>query len=200
MGKIIWCSIAWLLAACSHAGHSASHKWPSETAGKSVRQQAVQQSSTSYAATVVKISDGDTLHARDGDGRKHKVRLAYIDAPELQQAGGQDSRAALQDMLDGQVVQVVVFGRDRYQRELAQVVRGQEDAGLQQIKLGQAWHYVSYARRDQNPADFSAYAAAEQLARSGRQGLWRKRDAQAPWTFRQQQRQQQGGVSEQVIE
>lgn len=199
MGKIIGCSIAWLLAACSHVGHAAPDKWPSETAGKSVRQQAVrQQVSANYAATVVKISDGDTLHVRDQDGRKHKLRLAYIDAPELQQAGGQDSRAALQNMLGGQAVQVVVFGRDRYQRELAQVMRGQEDAGLQQIKLGQAWHYVSYARRDQNPTDFTAYAVAEQQARSSRQGLWRKRDAQAPWAFRQQQRQQQSGVSESV--
>ncbi len=199
MGKIVWCSIAWLLAACSHAGHSAPNQWPSETAVKSVRQQVVQQQvSPNYAATVVKISDGDTLHVRDQDGRKHKLRLAYIDAPELQQAGGQESRAALQEMLDGQTVQVVVFGRDRYQRELAQVICGQEDAGLQQIKQGQAWHYVSYARRDQNPADFSAYAAAEQQARSSRLGVWHKRDALAPWVFRQQQRQQQNGVSESV--
>ena len=37
---------------------------------------------------VVRVWDGDTLHLQDGSGYRHKIRLAGIDAPELEQAQG----------------------------------------------------------------------------------------------------------------
>ena len=38
-----------------------------------------------YHGKIIKIHDGDTLHVIDGDGAKHKIRMAYIDAPEIKQ-------------------------------------------------------------------------------------------------------------------
>ena len=52
-----------------------------------------------------------------------------------------------------------------------------------------AWRYQSYAKRDQAADDYAAYAAAQQQAKQNRIGLWRAREAQAPWAFRQQSRQ-----------
>ena len=37
------------------------------------------------------------MHIIDSDGRKHKIRMAYIDAPEINQAYGTQSRDNLID-------------------------------------------------------------------------------------------------------
>lgn len=50
---------------------------------------------------IIKIHDGDTLHVIDGDGAKHKIRMAYIDAPEINQAYGTRSRDNLIAAADG---------------------------------------------------------------------------------------------------
>ena len=64
---------------------------------------AVQQKQAKvYSATVSRVSDGDSLQVIDQHGRKRKLRFAYIDAPELQQAHGEASRKALQDVLGKQ--------------------------------------------------------------------------------------------------
>lgn len=75
----------------------------------------------SYTGTVSKVYDGDTLHVIDGDGAKHKIRMAYIDAPEMKQAYGTRSRDNLRAAAEGRKVSVRVFETDRYQREVAQV-------------------------------------------------------------------------------
>jgi hypothetical protein len=41
-----------------------------------------------YQGKVLRISDGDTLQIRDDHGQKQRVRLAFIDAPETEQAVG----------------------------------------------------------------------------------------------------------------
>lgn len=80
-----------------------------------------------------KVYDGDTLHVIDGDGAKHKIRMAYIDAPEMKQAYGTRSRDNLRAAAEGRKVSVRVFETDRYQREVAQVSglrnRFEPDAG-----------------------------------------------------------------------
>ena len=155
--------------------------------GKSV--QAQQKQAERYPATVSRVSDGDTLHVLDRNGLKHKLRLAYIDAPELQQAHGEASRQALQHLL-GKKVEVSVFGHDRYRRELAKVSLNGRDISLQQLQQGHAWHYESYAKRRQTADDYAAYAAAQRQAKQNRSGLWRAYQVQAPWEFRKQSRQE----------
>ncbi len=148
-----------------------------------------QEEAVVYPATVSRVSDGDTLHVFDRNGLKHKLRLAYIDAPELQQAHGEASRQALQYLL-GKKVEVSVFGQDRYRRELAKVSLNGRDVSLQQLQQGHAWHYESYAKRRQTADDYAAYAAAHRQAKQNRNGLWQSYRVQAPWTFRQQNRQE----------
>ena len=48
-----------------------------------------------YHATVKSVHDGDTIRVTDSHGREIRIRMAYIDAPELNQAHGQSSRDAL---------------------------------------------------------------------------------------------------------
>lgn len=81
--------------------------------------------------------------------------------------------------------------RDRYGRIVGRVFSAMcdrsrcryEDAGLEQIRAGFAWHYRRYAR-DQSPAERAAYAATEQQAREHRAGLWREPHPVPPWDFR----------------
>lgn len=148
------------------------------------RRRASAKSGRSYTGTVSKVYDGDTLHVIDGDGAKHKIRMAYIDAPEMKQAYGTRSRDNLRAAAEGRKVSVRVFDTDRYQREVAQVSVGKTDLNLMQVEDGAAWHYKSYAKEQQDKADFANYADAQIQAERERKGLWKAKNPQAPWAYR----------------
>lgn len=149
-----------------------------------VRRRVSAKSGRSYTGTVSKVYDGDTLHVIDGDGAKHKIRMAYIDAPEMKQAYGTRSRDNLRAAAEGRKVSVRVFDIDRYQREVAQVSVGKTDLNLMQVQDGAAWHYKSYAKEQQDKADFADYADAQIQAERERKGLWKAKNPQAPWAYR----------------
>ncbi|HFC8513698.1 TPA: thermonuclease family protein [Neisseria lactamica] len=149
-----------------------------------VRRRVSAKSGRSYTGTVSKVYDGDTLHVIDGDGAKHKIRMAYIDAPEMKQAYGTRSRDNLRAAAEGRKVSVRVFDTDRYQREVAQVFVGKTDLNLMQVQDGAAWHYKSYAKEQQDKADFADYADAQIQAERERKGLWKAKNPQAPWAYR----------------
>jgi endonuclease YncB( thermonuclease family) len=66
-----------------------------------------------WLGVVTYVSDGDTVWVQPLQGGKaHKVRLLGIDAPEICQPWGPQSRAALHAVLQGQVVEVTVRTRD----------------------------------------------------------------------------------------
>lgn len=149
-----------------------------------VRRRVSAKSGRSYTGTVSKVYDGDTLHVIDGDGAKHKIRMAYIDAPEMKQAYGTHSRDNLRAAAEGRKVSIRVFDTDRYQREVAQVSVGKTDLNLMQVQDGAAWHYKSYAKEQQDKADFADYADAQIQAERERKGLWKAKNPQAPWAYR----------------
>lgn len=140
------------------------------------------------SARVTAVPDGDTIRVTDSHGQSRRVRLAYIDAPELAQAGGMASRDALRGLVSGQDVQITVFEQDQYRRDVAQVFVAGRDVGLAQIENGHAWHYAAYAKRSQSNVDYAEYAYAEAVARRQRQGVWQAGNSQAPWAYRREQR------------
>jgi endonuclease YncB( thermonuclease family) len=144
-----------------------------------------------YQGKVLRISDGDTLQIRDNHGQKQRVRLAFIDAPETEQAGGRDSQRQLQRLLDNKSVLVQVVDIDNYKRQVAIVWLQKQDINATQIATGMAWQYASIAKRQQTAQGYQYYHCLEQSARSSKEGLWRNGKAQAPWEYRQQRRQQQ---------
>lgn len=148
--------------------------------------------SNNYFAMVQKVSDGDTLNVLDETGQKHRIRLAFIDAPELKQDFGEASQKFLENQLLNQKVEIVVRDIDRYQREVATVYWYGKDMNLIQLKQGNAWHYQEYAKskKGQNPSDFRLYEHAEHQARNQGLGLWENPNALAPWVFRKNQRKQ----------
>lgn len=125
---------------------------------------------------VVDVHDGDTVKIRTTTGLV-RVRLQNIDAPELAQAGGQESRDYLRRLAPlGQVVTVETGGKDKYRRTLGVVWRENINLNLAMVRAGQAWAYRKYS-----PAP--VYLAGEADARRSHLGLWGA-VAMAPWDWR----------------
>lgn len=72
-------------------------------------------------ALVTRIVDGDTLNVLL-DGKKDRVRLRNTNAPELDQPGGEEAKAALQTQFPaGSRVLLTIYARDAYGRAVAEV-------------------------------------------------------------------------------
>jgi endonuclease YncB( thermonuclease family) len=132
-----------------------------------------------YEARVTRVFDGDTVWVQPlAGGRHRKLRLDGLDAPEICQDGGTESRDALARRVLRQSVNVSERQRDDYGRGLARLEHGGEDVGGWMVDQGQAWSYRW--RRNLGP-----YQAQETLARAQRRGLFAQADAEIPRAFRQ---------------
>jgi len=136
---------------------------------------------------VVAVSDGDTLTVLDAANRQYRVRLAGIDAPERNQAYGEDSKQNLARLAFGQPATVEWDKTDHYGRVLGKVVIGAIDANLAQVRAGYAWHYKKY-QDEQSAGDRRRYAVSAAEARVERLGLWRDPSPTPPWDWRAQPR------------
>ena len=136
---------------------------------------------------VVRITDGDTIVVLDADKVQHKIRLQGIDAPERRQAFGTKSKEHLSNLVAGKTVEVDYSKYDRYGRVLGIVLVNGEDANLEQIEAGMAWHYKKY-QGEQSPSDRVKYSDAELDARRLKVGLWRDPNAIPPWGYRRAER------------
>lgn len=136
-----------------------------------------------FPATVIAVKDGDTILAKDTDGKQWTVRLSGIDAPELAQAFGADSRNSLSDLVNQRKITVSTTKTDKYGRTVGSVRIGDQDINLEQVRRGLAWHYTAY-QAEQSKADQAAYANAERQARAAKAGLWSAPSPTPPWAFR----------------
>jgi endonuclease YncB( thermonuclease family) len=137
--------------------------------------------SRTLQATVLSIGDGDSLQVWQA-GRALKVRLACIDAPELQQSPwGAQSRSRLQQRLPvGREVKLDVKDTDRHGRAVAEVT-SDINIGLVLVEEGQA--FVS--QRHLHHCKARQYQAAEGHARRRRMGVWQVSGGiTRPWIFR----------------
>ena len=146
---------------------------------------------------VVKVADGDTVTIVDDSGKKHRIRLTGIDAPEKDQPYGDASTQSLMELVSSKVVTIEYDKRDRYKRIVGKVLVDPPgevfcmaldcvkkiDAGLEQIKAGLAWHY-KYYQMEQSEEDRRHYSEAELEARNKQIGLWKGEEPMAPWEWR----------------
>ncbi|QRN41220.1 MAG: thermonuclease [Neisseriaceae bacterium] len=136
-----------------------------------------------YVANVAYIVDGDTLHVKDLNGLKHKIRVANIDAPEMNQADGERSRQNLLFLVNKNV-EVIVLYMDRYRREVSNIYYKNQDIAFKQVKDGYAWIYPGYAKKYLSSYRLKTYYQAQENAKIKRLGLWRNYGAIPPWLFR----------------
>jgi micrococcal nuclease len=120
----------------------------------------------SFDAKVLRVIDGDSIVVRDQRAnRVHEIRLAGIDAPELGQPWGIQSRTALRRMVDARTVRIEVTDRDRYNRLVARVWQGRTHVNAAMARNGHAWAY------GRNPQD-SDIRTGHNEARAAGRGLW----------------------------
>jgi endonuclease YncB( thermonuclease family) len=150
-------------------------------------------SAISLTGRVVKIADGDTLTVLDAGHTQHKIRLLGIDAPESGQPYGTVSRQDLGDLVFGKPVTVDYDKLDRYGRIVGKVLVNGQDANLEQIAAGLAWHY-KYYQAEQSPTDRAAYAPAEIDARKAGKGLWADAYPVPSWDLRRGLREVKAGM------
>jgi endonuclease YncB( thermonuclease family) len=132
---------------------------------------------------VVDVHDGDTLTVKSGATRT-KVRLAGIDAPELNQFFGVESRNSLRLLALSKEVQIETLNYDKYKRLIGRVMFDGKDLNLEQLKSGAAWVYLanSAALKGQ---DRTNYINAESNAQLLGWGLWSNQEPTPPWVWRQ---------------
>lgn len=128
---------------------------------------------------VASVYDGDTIWV-ECEGKREKIRLWCIDAPEMQQKPwGKQSRDHLRGLL-GSTVGIDRKDTDRYGRTVAKLWTGTEDTTARMVADGWAVAYPKYC-----PKSERAYYDAEPLAETQQKGVWSKRGLQsAPWEWR----------------
>jgi endonuclease YncB( thermonuclease family) len=154
-------------------------------------------SAATLSGRVVAISDGDTVTVQDPRSKKHKIRLAGIEAPDSAQPYGDRSKQHLADLVLNQSVSVEWQKYDAYGRKFGKImVAGRHacpalqpdcprtlDVGLAQLVAGLAWHY-RHTEGEQRPQERAAYSFAEKVARRKHVGLWADTGPVPPWQWR----------------
>ena len=143
-----------------------------------------------FTAKVQRVVDGDTVHVIDKAGKKFKVRLTGIDAPEKNQPYGLAATYKLTEILINKLVLLKSkpnngkpYTIDRYKRVLAKIILDGRDINLLQVLRGYAWHFKRY-QKQQSPSDRELYSEAEIDAKKNELGLWEEKNPIAPWKWR----------------
>lgn len=127
-------------------------------------------------ALVSSVHDGDTLKLSDG----RTVRLSGIDAPEIKQPYGIESRNLLYKLTQKRKVIIKSRGKDRYGRTVGEIFVGNKSVNKIMVGRGAAWWYRSFAPKD------SSLRYLETDARKHKNGLWRASRVVAPWDWRKE--------------
>ena len=140
-------------------------------------------SAQAWPGTVLDVHDGDTVTvAPRGDVRvPMQIRLYGIDAPELDQKGGPQSRDRLRSFAQpDQDVEVILMSIDRYGRTVA-LLATDRVLNADMLEKGQAWVYPQFCKA----AFCKGWQELEQAAKNARRGLWSRKNPTPPWKWRQ---------------
>jgi endonuclease YncB( thermonuclease family) len=134
------------------------------------------------------IHDGDTLRVRSSKGEVLKIRFACIDAPELKQPLGEESRNHLRSLVNrgGNKVKLQPITVDRYGRTVAQLWNNYGLIQSQMAIAGMAYGYDQYKKDCPN---WPAIESTQAQAQEAKLGVWRLPDGgQRPWDYRKSNR------------
>ena len=131
-----------------------------------------------FYGPLVRVKDGDSLIAKV-QGVAMEIRLAEIDAPELDQPYGRAAKQELVSLASGPQLVIMPIDTDRYGRTVAHVWNGSTHLNAELVKRGGAWFYAEFARSE-------ALYILEQEARTAKRGLWALplKERVEPWVWR----------------
>jgi endonuclease YncB( thermonuclease family) len=129
------------------------------------------------SGTVTSVVDGDTLTILDAQKRRHRVRLAEVDAPESKQAFGIKSARSLHGLCFGKSAQVEWKTKDQNKRYIGQVTCGGIDANAEQVRRGMAWVSPRATQPGSLLYELEAHARVRGI------GLWADPSPIPPWEW-----------------
>jgi len=147
--------------------------------------------------TVTRVSDGDTVQVITREGTKLRIRLYGYDAPETAKVNrrtgqiskpgqpyGEEAMQALQTKVYRKNVRVEIIDIDRYRRMVSMIWLGNRNVNLEMVREGYAEAYREYLKEPY----YAQFIDAEQVAKSGRKGIWRLGNYERPSEFRKRLR------------
>lgn len=137
------------------------------------------------SATIMlhRVHDGDSVRLYlDGAKKSTPIRMKCIDAPELRQKHGKNSREALKrHFRSNGVITVKEYGQDRYGRVIAEVFVDGNNVNLSMVESGNAYVYEEYCKD-------AVYRTKERQAKHLKRGVWRDPGAIEPKAWRKEQK------------
>ncbi|GAB1537040.1 MAG: thermonuclease family protein [Geovibrio sp.] len=139
---------------------------------------------TAYAeyvvAKVIKVTDGDTV-TMQYDDIVFKVRLYCIDAPEINQEYGQESKALLTHLTLNKEFTLELKDKDQYGRIVGVIYEPidglkKKNINLEMVRNGLAWAY--------DRCTVFEYMRSQYVARKKKLGLWQNAAPAKPWDYR----------------
>lgn len=125
---------------------------------------------------VVEVHDGDTFTLNTGE----RVRLDGIDAPELKQPYGQESKEQLERLILNRIIDIRCDGKS-YNRKLCRISCDDVDIQREMVKRGLAFDYTYYSQ--------GFYKSAEDFAQRLQRGVWvLPNGGERPWYYRRKKK------------
>lgn len=144
----------------------------------------------SALCSVTRVVDGDTLIA-NCNKTELRIRLCGIDAPEMRQPGGQESKQFVRRLFQdhGDQVSITPISVDLYGRTIAEVFIDPNGTPLlvqgESLRNGQSYLYPQYL--DSCPSHV-LMSAESVIAQSTHRGVFLDPNAVKPWDFRRNKR------------
>lgn len=126
-----------------------------------------------YSGTVRSCNDGDTCRV-DVNGKTMKVRLSGIDAPELNQPEGTDSKRYLEGLVRNKEASLKCDGMS-FDRVTCTVFLGNKNINEDLVRNGYAWDSPKFSN--------GAYQTLMVEAQTKKLGIW-KTITVSPYCFR----------------
>ena len=122
------------------------------------------------------VVDGDTIKGNI-DSKRITIRLVEIDAPEMDQPFGVESKRFLEKLIENKKVTLIAEGKDRYGRTLGELFVNKNNINEKMVKSGFAWVYDKYVKS-------SLLYSYQDEAKSKTLGIWQSENPIAPWVWR----------------
>ncbi len=127
------------------------------------------------SGVVASVESGDLLIVVSG-GRRYRIVLDAVAAPEKDQPRADESKEALRRLALGRKVDVRCVGGDRLRGIRGRVTLNGRSLNKQVVESGWAWY-------DDREVKSAAMVAAMEAARQARRGLWQDENPMAPWEW-----------------
>ncbi len=129
--------------------------------------------------------DGDSITVlEDKTGWTRLIRLSAIDAPELAQPYGRQSRDFLYKFVFGKKISANCYRTIRQRIEICTVIHNTKDVALNQLEAGMAWRFRLYVEGVDRKRRYP-YELAEKKAIMEKSGLWAQKDPVRPYKWRE---------------